>query len=256
MAPSDTDPIIKSILITQPQPETGKNIYEEFAKKYKLKIDFRPFIHIEPMAPRDIRRQKINFNEYSAIIFNSRNAVDYFFALVSEMKLEMSIETKYFSINEGVSNYVQKYIVPRKRKMFFGKSTEADFLTLFNKKHNTEKFLFPCSDIRKATIPNHFANLGYSFTECVIYNTVSSDLSDLSDVFYDVLVFFSPADIKSLFDNFPHFVQNNTRIAGFGSSTHIAIAEHNLVLDIVAPALGITSMLGALEVCLSKVNGK
>jgi uroporphyrinogen-III synthase len=141
-------------------------------------------------------------------------------------------------------------------RCFFGKGTEADFLTLFNKNHSTEKFLFPCSDIRKPSIPNHFMQLGYNFTECIIYNTVSSDLSDLADVFYDILVFFSPADIKSLYDNFPDFVQNNTRIAGFGSSTQQAIAEHNLILDIAAPAPGIPSMLAALEEYTSRVNGK
>ena len=256
MSSAEREIKVKSILITQPQPEAGKNVYEDFVKKYKLKIDFRSFIHIEPMAPRDIRKQKINFLDFTAIIFNSRNAVEYFFSLATEMKIEMPADTKYFSINEGVSNYVQKYIVPRKRKMFFGKGTEADFLTLFNKNHSTEKFLFPCSDIRKPSIPAHFAQLGYNFTECIIYNTVSSDLSDLADVFYDILVFFSPADIKSLYDNFPDFVQNTTRIAGFGSSTQQAIAEHNLILDIAAPAPGIPSMLAALEEYTSRVNGK
>ena len=253
MSSTERELKVKSILITQPQPEAGKNIYEEFSKKYKLKIDFRSFIQIEPMAPRDIRKQKVNFLDFTAIIFNSKNAVDYFFGLANEMKVEMPPETKYFSINESVSNYVQKYIVPRKRKMYHGKGTEADFLTLF-KNHSSEKFLFPCSDIRKPSIPDHFAKLGYNFTECIIYNTVSADLSDLADVFYDILVFFSPADIKSLYDNFPEFIQNNTRIAAFGSSTQQAIDEHNLILDIAAPAPGIPSMLAALEAYVSKVN--
>jgi uroporphyrinogen-III synthase len=244
---------VKSILITQPPPEPGKNVYEEFAKKHKLAIDFRAFIHIEPLTPKEIRKQKVNFADFTAIIFNSKNAVDYFFSLAAEMKIEMSAETKYFSINENVSNYVQKYIVPRKRKMFTSKGNEKDFLTLF-KTHKKEKFLFPCSDIRKSSIPDYFSENGFDFTDCIIYRTVSSDLSDLKEVFYDILVFFSPADIKSLYDNFPDFIQNKTRIAGFGASTQAAIAEHNLILDITAPAPGIPSMVAALEDYVSRCS--
>jgi uroporphyrinogen-III synthase len=228
-------------------------VYEEFAKKYKITIDFRAFIHIEPLTPKEIRKQKVNFADFTAVIFNSKNAVDYFFSLAQEMKVEISPEMKYFSINENVSNYVQKYIVPRKRKMFTSKGNEKDFLTLF-KTHKKEKFLFPCSDIRKPSIPDYFTQNEFDFTEVIIYRTVSSDLSDLENVFYDVIVFFSPADIKSLFDNFPWFVQNRTRIAGFGSSTQQAIEEHNLILDIPAPAVNIPSMVAALEDYLSRVN--
>lgn len=246
---------VKNILITQHPPEIGKNVYEEFAKKYKLKIDFRAFIHIEPLTPREIRKQKVAFADFSAIIFNSKNAVDNFFKISGEMKVEMSPETKYFSINESVSNYVQKYIVPRKRKMFHGKGTEKDFLTLC-KNHAKEKYLFPCSDIRKATIPEFFAKNKLNFTECVIYRTVSSDLSDLKEVFYDIVVFFSPADIKSLYDNFPDFVQNNTRISGFGSSTQQAIQEHNLILDIPAPTAESPSMLSALGKYVAAANSE
>lgn len=244
---------VKSILITQPPPEPGRNVYEEFAKKYKINIDFRAFIHIEPLTPKEIRKQKVNFADFTAVIFNSKNAVDYFFSLAQEMKVEISPEMKYFSINENVSNYVQKYIVPRKRKMFTSKGNEKDFLTLF-KTHKKEKFLFPCSDIRKPSIPDYFTQNEFDFTEVIIYRTVSSDLSDLENVFYDVIVFFSPADIKSLYDNFPSFVQNKTRIAGFGSSTQQAIEEHNLILDIPAPAVNIPSMVAALEDYLSRVN--
>jgi uroporphyrinogen-III synthase len=244
---------VKSILITQPPPEPGRNVYEEFAKKYKITIDFRAFIHIEPLTPKEIRKQKVNFADFTAVIFNSKNAVDYFFSLAQEMKVEISPEMKYFSINENVSNYVQKYIVPRKRKMFTSKGNEKDFLTLF-KTHKKEKFLFPCSDIRKPSIPDYFTQNEFDFTEVIIYRTVSSDLSDLENVFYDVIVFFSPADIKSLYDNFAGFVQNKTRIAGFGSSTQQAIEEHNLILDIPAPAVNIPSMVAALEDYLSRVN--
>jgi uroporphyrinogen-III synthase len=251
----DREKKVKSILITQPPPEPGRNVYEDFENRFKLNIDFRGFIHIEPLTAKEIRKQKINFLDYTAVIFNSRNAVDYYFQMVQEFKVEMPPETKYFSINESVANYVQKYIVPRKRKMFTAKGTEKEFLTLF-KNHKKEKFLFPCSDIRKPSIPDFFNNNDYDFTECIIYRTVSSDLSDLEDVFYDIIVFFSPADIKSLYDNFPTFKQNDTRIAGFGSSTQRAIAEHGLILDIPAPAPGIPSMVAALEDYVNRASSK
>ncbi len=244
---------VKSILITQPQPEAGKNVYEDFAKKHKLKIDFRAFIHIEPLTPREIRKQKVSFMDFTAIIFNSKNAVDNFFKIAGEMKVEMPPDTKYFSINESVSNYVQKYIVARKRKMFNGKGTEKDFLALC-KNHSKEKYLFPCSDIRKPTIPEFFTKNKMNFTECIIYRTVSSDLSDLKEVFYDILVFFSPADIKSLYDNFPDFIQSKTRISGFGSSTQLAVSEHNLILDIPAPTADSPSMMSALEKYVVRAN--
>ena len=244
---------VKSILITQPQPEPGRNVYEDFVSRNKLKMDFRGFIHVEPLTAKEIRKQKINFLDYTAVIFNSRNAIDYFFQMAEEMKVEMPTDTKYFSTNESVANYIQKYIVPRKRKMFTSKGTEKDFLTLF-KNHKKEKFLFPCSDIRKPSIPDHFNENGFDFTECTIYRTVSSDLSDLENVFYDIIVFFSPADIKSLYDNFLGYKQKGTRFAGFGSSTQKAIAENNLILDIPAPAEGIPSMLAALEDYVGRVN--
>jgi len=228
-------------------------VYEEIAKKHKLKIDFRSFIHIEPLIAKDIRKQRVNILEHTAIIFNSRNAVDNFFKVCEIQKIEMPPEMKYFSLNENISNYVQKYIVLRKRKMFCGKGTEKDFLQLC-KSHAKEKYLFPCSDIRKPSIPNFLATHKIAFSEFIIYRTVSSDLSDLADVFYDILVFFSPADIKSLYDNFPDFKQNLTRIAGFGDSTQKAILEHDLILDIPAPTVDAPSMVAALESYIKRAN--
>jgi uroporphyrinogen-III synthase len=246
---------VKSILITQPTPEAGKNVYDELSRKHKLKIDFRSFIHIEPLSSRELRQQRVNILDHTAIIFNSKNAVDNFFKVCEGLKIEMPAEMKYFSLNESISNYVQKYIVLRKRKMFCGKTGgEAGFLNLC-KAHPGEKFLFPCSDIRKPSIPDYFKAHKLNLTEFTIYRTVSSDLSDLKEVFYDILVFFSPADIKSLYDNFPDFKQNNTRIAGFGDSTQKAILEHNLILDIPAPTAEAPSMVTALEHYIKRANG-
>jgi uroporphyrinogen-III synthase len=244
---------VKSILITQPEPDKDKNFYQSLVDQYKVKIDFRSFIHVEPLSARDVRRQKVNLANYSAVIFNSRNSIDYFFQLASEMRHEMDPNTKYFSTNESVSNYIQKYITPKKRKMYVGKGREAEFLALC-KAHPKETYLYPCSDIRKPSIPDFFKKHDMNLKECIIYNTVSSDLSDLENVFYDILVFFSPADIKSLYDNFPSFIQNNTRIAGFGSSTQKAIEENSLILDIPAPAPDAPSMRAALNNYIKQVN--
>jgi uroporphyrinogen-III synthase len=244
---------VKSILITQPEPDKDKNFYQSLVDQYKVKIDFRSFIHVEPLSARDVRRQKVNLANYSAVIFNSRNSIDYFFQLASEMRHEMDPNTKYFSTNESVSNYIQKYITPKKRKMYVGKGREAEFLALC-KAHPKETYLYPCSDIRKPSIPDFFKKHDMNLKECIIYNTVSSYLSDLENVFYDILVFFSPADIKSLYDNFPSFIQNNTRIAGFGSSTQKAIEENSLILDIPAPAPDAPSMRAALNNYIKQVN--
>ncbi len=244
---------VKSILISQPKPETDKNPYYELAKKLNLKVDFRPFIQVDPIPAKDLRKEKLNLLDYSAVILNSRNAVDNYFRLAAEMKVELPAEMKYFCINEGTALYIQKYIVMRKRKVFYGKGTEKDLLDLI-KSHSDENFLFPCSDIRKPEVPDFLTKNNIKFREAIIYKTVSADLSDLADVYYDILVFFSPADIKSLFENFPDFKQNNTRIAAFGGSTARAVEEAGLVLNIPAPTPESPSMTGAMEKYIVAAN--
>ncbi len=245
---------VKSILISQPKPTEGeRSPYLELAKKLNLKVDFRPFITIEPIPAKEFKSQKINFTDFTAIILNSRNAVDNFFRLCADMKIEMAPDTKYFCINEGTANYLQKYIQVRKRKVFHGKGTETDLLDVI-KNHPSEKFLFPCSNVRKNVIPSFMAKKKFFFKEAISYHTLSADLSDLSDVKYDILVFFSPVDIKSLFDNFPDFIQDNTRIAAFGSATGKAIEDAKLTINISAPTPAAPSMVMALEQYIIKVN--
>jgi uroporphyrinogen-III synthase len=245
---------VKSILISQPKPVEGeRSPYLELAKKLNLKVDFRPFIIIEPIPAREFKSQKVNFLDFTGIILNSRNAVDNFFRLCTEMRIEMPADTKYFCINEGTANYLQKYIQVRKRKVFHGKGTEADLMEVV-KNHPTEKFLFPCSNVRKDVVPSFMAKKKFIFKEAIIYNTLSADLSDLSDVKYDILVFFSPVDIKSLFDNFPDFTQNNTRIAAFGAATAKAIEDAQLKINISAPSQEAPSMVMALEQYIIKAN--
>jgi uroporphyrinogen-III synthase len=245
---------VKSILITQEAPADINSPYLKLAEKFNLKIDFRPFIQVEAVPVKEFRKQKIDILQHTAVIFTSRHAVDHFFNVCLELKLEMPADMKYFCISDQTSNYLQKYIVIRKRKIFTGLKDTKDLLEII-KKHKNEKFLFPCSDIRKNDIPDFLRENGFTFTEAVIYHTVAADLSDLTNVFYDVLAFFSPSGVNSLFVNFPDFRQNNTRIAAFGATTAKAVRDAGLVLDIEAPLPNAPSMTGAIELYIKKANG-
>ncbi len=245
---------VASILVSQPEPSDENSPYHKLASKYNLKIDFRQFIEIEPLSAREFRQQKVNILDHTAVIFTSRNAVDHFFRLATENKVEIPTDMKYFCISEQTANYLQKYIVIRKRKIFTGERTAEDLLEVM-KKHKKEKFLFPCSDIRKDDIPEFMEKNGFTFSEAIIYRTVASDLSDLSEIYYDIIAFFSPSGIKSLFDNFPDFKQNKTRIAAFGPTTAKAVKDAGLILDIQAPLPNAPSMTGALEYYIKKANG-
>ncbi|MDZ7648566.1 MAG: uroporphyrinogen-III synthase [Cytophagales bacterium] len=245
---------VKSILVTQEAPTDVNSPYLKLAEKFNLKIDFRPFIQVEAVPVKEFRKQKIEILQYTAIIFTSRHAVDHFFQICQELKIEMPPEMKYFCISDQTSNYLQKYIVIRKRKIFSGLKDTKDLLEII-KKHKNEKFLFPCSDIRKSDIPDFLTENGFDFTEAIMYHTVASNLNDLKNVYYDILAFFSPSGINSLYINFPDFVQNNTRIAAFGPTTAKAVRDASLILDIEAPLPNAPSMTGALEVYIKAANG-
>lgn len=244
---------VSSILVSQPEPKAKNSPYRKLADKFDIKIDFRKFIHIEPVSVKEFRKQKIEILKHSAVIFTSRNAVDHFFSMCKELKIEMPADMKYFCISDQTANYLQKYIVIRKRKIFTGSKTAQDLIEIL-KKHKNEKYIFPCSNIRKNDIPDFLTANDYTFTEAVMYNTVASDLSDLADVNYDVIAFFSPSGINSLFVNFPNFKQNKTRIAAFGPTTAKAVRDAGLVLDIEAPMPNAPSMTGALEAYIKQAN--
>ncbi|MCX2745946.1 uroporphyrinogen-III synthase [Mangrovivirga sp. M17] len=244
---------VKTILVSQPEPASTNNPYRALAEKYNLTIDFRPFIQVDPVPFKEFRKQKIEILDHSAIILTSRNAVDNFFRICEELKLEVPSDMKYFCISEQTANYLQKYIVIRKRKIFTGLRTAQDLIEIL-KKHKKEKFLFPCSNIRKDDIPNFLDDNGYDWTEATMYKTVASDLSDLDDVTYDIIAFFSPSGINSLFVNFPDFKQNDTRIAAFGPTTAKAVRDHDMILDIEAPLPNAPSMTGAIEYYIKKAN--
>lgn len=237
---------VKTILVSQPKPEGDKSPYFDLAEKYKLKIDFRPFIHVEGIGAQEFRQQKVNLADQTAVIMTSRTAVDHFFRIAEEMRFEVPDTMKYFCISEAVAYYLQKYVTYRKRKIFFGKQTIEDLVEVM-KKHKSEKFLLPCTDILRDKIPITLEDNKMNFIKAVLYRTVASDLSDLEDVKYDMLVFFSPGGIESLIKNFPDFKQNGTLIAAFGPTTANAVVKNNLRLDIHAPQPNAPSMTGAIE---------
>ncbi len=244
---------VKTILVSQPEPKIENSPYFDLQEKQKVKIDFRPFIHVEGVSAKDVRQQKVDLNNYTAIILTSRNAVDHFFRVAEEMRFKIPDTLKYFCQSEAVAFYLQKYVVYRKRKIYVGKSSFSELSPLI-KKYKDEKFLLPNTDKVKPEVPDTLNALGVNWKQAIFYKTVISDLTDLADVYYDVLVFFSPSGIDSLFHNFPDFKQNETRIAAFGPTTIKAVEDKGLRIDIPAPTPDTPSMTMALEKYIEKVN--
>ena len=244
---------IKKILVSQPAPQHDKNPYFEIAEKNNVKIDFRPFIHVEPVETKEFRKHRINILDHSAVIFTSKTGIDHFFRVCNEMRITVPDSMKYFCTSESIAHYLQKYIVYRKRKIFYGKGRFVDLMEVLEK-HKNEKYLVPLSDQHKKEIPELLTQKKLKYTVAILYQTVSSDLSDLSTINYDVLVFFSPSGIKSLLANFPEFKQNDTKIASFGNSTARAVKEAGLRLDLQAPLPNAPSMTMALDLFIKEHN--
>ncbi|TKG93541.1 uroporphyrinogen-III synthase [Puteibacter caeruleilacunae] len=246
---------IKKILVSQPEPSSSKSPYFDLAEKNNVKIDFRPFIQVEGVSSKEFRQTRIQILDHTAVIFTSRTAIDHFFRICQETRVTVPDTMKYFCISEATAFYLQKYIVYRKRKIFFGKGTFANLVDIL-KKHLDENYLIPLSHIHKQEIPELLTAAKVKYTKAILYKTVSSDLSDLKDVNYDILVFFSPSGVKSLLKNFPEFEQNNTRIASFGPTTAKAVKDSGLRLDIQAPNPQAPSMTMALDQYIKKANKK
>jgi uroporphyrinogen-III synthase len=246
---------VKTILVSQPEPKVENSPYFDLQEKQRVKIDFRPFIHVEGVSAKEIRLQKVDLSSYTAIILTSRNAVDHFFRVADEMRFKVPDTMKYFCQSEAVAYYLQKYVVYRKRKIYVGKRNFTDLSPLI-KKYKDEKFLLPTTDKVKPQVPEALNNLGIVWKQATFYKTVISDLSDLADVYYDVLVFFSPSGIESLFHNFPDFQQKDTRIAVFGNTTIKAVENKGLRVDIAAPTPEMPSMTMALEKYIQLANKK
>ena len=243
---------VKSILISQPEPE-GKSPYAAIQKKYKLKIDYRPFIHVEEISTLEFREQRISILNHDCVIFTSKHAMDHYFGMCEKLRIKVPDFTKYFCVSEAIAHYLQNFITFRKRKVFTGEQSFASLIPVMQK-HSEGKFLFPCSDVLKARPNKSLEESGLDYTKSQMYKVACSDLSDLKDVKYDILVFFSPTGIKSLFENFPDFVQEKTRLAVFGPTTVKSVEDHNLRVDIKVPNKNAPSMSMALEQYIKEAN--
>jgi len=245
MSKKSTD--IKKILISQPEPENKRSPYFTIEKKYKVDIDFIQFIEIEGATVKEVRKQRVNLNNFPAVIFTSRNAMDHYFRLCDEMRVTISQETKYFCVSEAIALYLQKYIQYRKRKVFFGNGTMKEFDKLLKKHIKTGKFLLPCISIKSSHIPTFLKDNEFDYKEAILYKTVAADLVELTVEDYHMLVFYSPSGIESLFENFPYFEQKNIVIATFGKSTLAKAKEKGLKVEIKVPIKEVRSMSVAIE---------
>ncbi len=239
---------ISKILITQPKPDTDKSPYFELARKFNLELEFHPFIRVEGVSGRDFRRQRVDITEYTGIIFTSRSAVDHFFRIMEEMKVKVSQEMKYCCITEAVALYLQKFILYRKRKVFFSADGSTQGLLDVIGKHKVEKYVLPTSDSGKNEIHSYLLKHNIPFAEVTLYHTVSNDITAVmkKDMF-DMIVFFSPFSVQALFAQNPAFKQNGTLIGAFGPTTSKAVEDSGLRLDVKAPAPNAPSMVSALE---------
>ncbi len=237
---------IKTILISQPEPSNDNSPYSKLISKHKIKIDYRSFIHVEGLTAKEVRAQKVDFSKFQNIVLTSRNSVDHFFRIAEEMRFKVPDQTKYFCQSEAVAYYLQKYVVYRKRKIYVGNNNFNDLEATFIK-FQREKFLVPTSGSLNPDIVKTLDSFEITWERAQLFKTVISDLSDLRNVYYDILVFFSPLGIKSLFENFPDFKQNKTLIAVYGNNTEEAAKAKDLRIDIKAPSEVSPSMAMAIE---------
>lgn len=245
---------INKVLISQPKPSSDKSPYYEIAGKYDVEMVFRPFIKVEGLTAKEFRQQKVSILDHTAIIFTARTAIDHFFRLCEEMRISIPDTMKYFCTSETIANYLQKYIIYRKRKIFSGKTGKLADLLPAMIKHKNEKYLLAVSDVNNGSESEILSNNKLNFTRGVMYRTVSNDFKPDEAFDYDMLVFFSPQGIESLLKNFPEFKQGDIKIATLGSTTAQAVKNAGLRLDIEAPSPEAPSMTAALDLYLSKTN--
>ena len=240
--------MIKKILVSQPKPTSEKSPYFDIAEKFDVELVFRPFIKVEGITSKEFRAQKVSILDYTAVVFTSRHAIDHFFTMAKELRVNIPEDMKYFCVTETIALYIQKYVQYRKRKIFFGETGKIEDLIPAMVKHKTEKYLVPMSDVHNNSLSLLLDSKKLNHTECVMYKTVSNDFTEeeVKNFDYDMLIFFSPSGIESLTKNFPDFKQGKIAIATFGPTTAKAAKDSGLRLDIEAPSEKYPSMTGAL----------
>ncbi len=253
-SPQESYKPIRTILVSQPEPE--RSPFARLEEKYGLKIDWRPFIEVKGLSEKEFRKERVRPDEFTAIIFTSKLAIEHFFRLCKALRIEMSQDTKYYCMTEAIANYLQKFIVYRKRKVFFGQRTIQDLAPTLKKHRSKEKFLLPTGNLGSEFVAQYLDENNFDWTPALMYLTVSADLSDLEDVFYDMLIFYSPLGIDSLYENFPDFKQKDTRLAVAGRKTTAAVERHGLTVNIAPEPPKVPSMGMALENYLKKSNTK
>jgi uroporphyrinogen-III synthase len=245
------------VLITQVKPEGEKSPYFDLAKKFGIELHFHPFIIVEGIPAKDFRKQKIDIASYTAVIFTSRNSIDHFFRTCDELKVSVSQDTKYFCITEAVALYLQKFILYRKRKVFYGADgTNKSLFDVINKHKDNERFLYPCSESLDNEITTWLKTNHCEFATPVLYKIISNDIKEVIAKKFDVICFFTPGGVKSLLENFPKYKQNGTKIGAFGTSTLKAVEDAGLLSDIKAPQPKAPSMVSALDLFLSSQKKK
>ena len=248
--------MIKKILISQPEPTSEKSPYFDIAKEYGVELVFRPFIKVEGLSSKEFRQQKISLLDFTAVVFTSRHAIDNYFKLAKELRINIPEDMKYFCVTETIALYIQKYVQYRKRKVFFGNTGKIDDLIPMMVKHKNEKYLVPLSSVHNDIVAKLLDSKKLNHKECVMYRTVSNDFTEEEAKAFDcdMLVFFSPTGIKAFTKNFPSFTQGDVRIATFGPATAKAVEAEGLRLDLEAPPKEYPSMTGALKAYLAKNN--
>jgi len=246
----DANKSVKKVLITQEIPESNRPPYFEIAKKYAVSMDFMPFIRLEPISSKEFRKQKIEITEFGSVIFTSRHAIENFFRICEEMKLTISGDTKFFCISEAVALFLQKFTQYRKRKVFFSNDgTNKSLFDVISKQKESIKFLYPCSENQQDNeIVNWLKNYNCEFQTPFMYRTASNDIKEfLNTAKFDIICFFTPSGVKSLFDNFPDYQQQATILGAFGHNTSKAILDAGLQLHIKAPEPQTPSLIAALD---------
>lgn len=244
--------MIKKILVSQPKPSSEKSPYFSIAEKYGVELVFRPFIKVEGISAKDFRKEKINILDYTAVVFTSRTAVDHFFRIAQEQRINIPEDMKYFGISETISLYIQKYTVYRKRKVFYGTSGKLPELVGVMMKHKAEKYLIPMSDVHDNHIQEALDAKGLKYKEAVMYRTVSNDFAADEKFDYDMLIFFTQAGVQALLKNFPDFKQGDIRIACYGNSAQKAVNDLGLRLDLAAPTPETPSITAAIDKYLAE----
>ena len=243
---------IKKILVSQKAP-SNMAPYDALTEKYGVSFEFRPFFAIEPLTSLEFRAQRINIADYTAITFSSRHAIDAFFKLSEELRVKIPETMKYFCTTEAVAMYLQKHIVYRKRKIFYGQGTPESVIALIGPKHKGEKFLITSSDsTAKETFVKCFSESGLDFTTAKFVKSVPQDLKDVDLRSYDMIVLYNEADVRSLYVNFPDFQQGDIKFVSYGKSIVRAMNDAGLTIEIQAPTPQAPSVAIAIGQYLSK----